>query len=128
MSVVATVTPNRIQFYEAEVGVKIIFDLALLSSDGCTLVPLTEAPSAGYPKLFVTGAVGSPYTLVAEVTPGQYSTTTVASQFPVNDPTEVMHFFECYIEWRDDVTIPPARILLSDAFEIAVIAAPSLNL
>lgn len=107
-----------INFYTAEVGVDLIFPLQDFSG-----VPLTAAPEAGYPRLVVEGLAISPVTLLATPTPGTYHHVVQAGQWPVG-AGEVIHYYECYIEWRG----VDGQVVLSDAFEIAVVKAPSTSL
>lgn len=107
-----------VQFYATEVGIDLQFPLV-----DHTGAPLAEAPLAGYPKLFVEGLAASPITLAATPTLGTYRHVVPPGTWSVA-AGEVMHFYECYIEWRH----ADGRIILSDAFEIVVVKAPSTSL
>lgn len=109
---------SAVQFYATEVGIDLQFPLVDHAG-----APLTAQPSADYPKLFVEGLASSPITLTSTSTPGTYRHVVPPSVWSVV-AGEVMHFYECYIEWRHD----DGRIILSDAFEIVVIKAPSTSL
>lgn len=106
-----------IQFYEAESGLDLSFPIT--GTDG---QPLTSAPSAGYPKLYVEGSSASPILLASTSVPGTYHHVTLPGEFVV-PAGEVIHYFECYIDWRGS-----DRVIISDAFRIAVVKAPSTSL
>ena len=106
-----------IQFYENEVGIDLIFPLT--DSSGAVL---TAVPSAGYPKLFVGGLATSPIVLTGTSIAGTFHHVITLNEFPIL-ASEVVHYFECYIEWRSG-----SQIILSDAFLIAVIQKPSVAL
>jgi len=109
-----------IQFYDNAVAHDLGFLVTTTDTAGCDPVPadLTGATV----RLVVLNNAGSPFMCAPTGNPGEVKHTVLAGEFPVPSGTKVF-FWSAYLSYTKG-----AIVRLSDAFIIAVIKEPSVNL